>query len=49
MIKELNHIGLLTPDMGASVDFYERLLGGTAIRDYRDAAGPAGERIAFFE
>jgi len=39
MIKELNHIGLLTSDINASRDFYESALGGVVIRDHRDAEG----------
>jgi catechol 2,3-dioxygenase-like lactoylglutathione lyase family enzyme len=37
MIKELNHIGLSTADMDASKKFYVETLGGTIIRDFRDA------------
>ena len=39
MIKELNHIGLLTADMAASRNFYETILSGTPIRDHKDAEG----------
>lgn len=39
MIKELNHIGLLTGDMDASRKFYEETLGGIVIRDFINAEG----------
>ena len=39
MIKELNHIGLLTTNIGASKDFYVETLGGTIIRDFKDDQG----------
>ena len=39
MIKELNHVGLLTPDMEESKRFYGDVLGGTVIRDHKDAQG----------
>ena len=39
MIKELNHIGLLTTDIEASKNFYVNILGGTIIRDHKDDAG----------
>jgi len=39
MIKELNHIGLLTTNIEASKEFYIETLGGTIIRDYKDDAG----------
>ena len=39
MIKELNHIGLLTASIEVSKDFYTGVLGGTIIRDHKDAEG----------
>jgi len=39
MIKELNHIGLLTSNIEASKIFYVETLGGTIIRDFKDDEG----------
>jgi len=39
MIKELNHIGLLTSNIEASKDFYAGTLEGTVIRDFKDDEG----------
>lgn len=37
MIRELNHIGLPTPDMDASKKLHIETLGGTVIRDFRNS------------
>ena len=37
MIKELNHVGILTGNMDKSRQFYTEILGGTVIRDFINA------------
>lgn len=39
MIRELNHVGILTADMEASRHLYEDILGGTVIRDFINDQG----------
>lgn len=39
MIKELNHVGILTADIEGSIDFYVNILGGTIVRDATSTDG----------
>jgi catechol 2,3-dioxygenase-like lactoylglutathione lyase family enzyme len=41
MIKELNHVGIRTADMEASIRFYQGALGGRIIRDAKSLDGKA--------
>ncbi len=41
MIKELNHIGIRAGDFEKTLDFYQKTLGGTIIRDSRSLDGKA--------
>lgn len=41
MIKELNHVGIRTADMEASIRFYQGALGGKIIRDTKSLDGKA--------
>lgn len=39
MIAELNHVGIKTADMEASIGFYQNVLGGTIVRDAKSRDG----------